>query len=185
MKKRHIGRVSVSADFIGHIGLYTIGYILGISINEIHMRKLHIGIKSVSADYAIVISVSASVSADMKIRYISGYRYWPIWKNSYRLPITMDDQNWKIPKLSKLKFWLGLPNRNSACISFSNSTLILDNFRLIFAKSYGKKVICVQIKKTHKRFHWNNFEQTKTKLLKHQNFAIFGSVVHWQCYTVA
>ena len=34
MKKRHIGRISVSADFIGHIGLYTIGYILGISINE-------------------------------------------------------------------------------------------------------------------------------------------------------
>ena len=29
---------------------------------------------SVSADYAIVISVSASVSADMKIRYIGGYR---------------------------------------------------------------------------------------------------------------
>ena len=39
MKKRHIGRVSVSADFIGHIGLYTIGYILGISINEMLMRK--------------------------------------------------------------------------------------------------------------------------------------------------
>ena len=33
---------------------------------------------SVSADYAIVISVSASVSADMKIRYIGGYRYRPI-----------------------------------------------------------------------------------------------------------
>ena len=39
---------------------------------------LCIGIKSVSADYAIVISVSASVSADMKIRYIGGYRYRPI-----------------------------------------------------------------------------------------------------------
>ena len=41
---------------------------------------------SVSADYAIVISVSASVSADMKIRYIGGYRYRPIWKNAYRSP---------------------------------------------------------------------------------------------------
>ena len=47
---------------------------------------LCIGIKSVSADYAIVISVSASVSADMKIRYIGGYRYRPIWKNAYRSP---------------------------------------------------------------------------------------------------
>ena len=41
---------------------------------------------SVSADYAIVISVSASVSADMKIRYIGGYRYRPIWKNAYLSP---------------------------------------------------------------------------------------------------
>ena len=44
---------------------------------------------SVSADYAIVISVSASVSADMKIRYIGGYRYRPIWKNAYRSPTTL------------------------------------------------------------------------------------------------
>ena len=133
-KKRHIGRVSVSADFIGHIGLYTIRYILGISINEMLMRKwddtknvtsyvplssilihwkliylrleklmweklwkwnffMHFLIlfyvsvlTSVSANYAIVISVSASVSADMKIRYISGYQYLPIWKNAYRSP---------------------------------------------------------------------------------------------------
>ena len=134
MKKRHIGRILVSADFIGHIGLYTIGYILGISINEMLMRKwddtknvtsyvplsliliyyklinlrleklmceklwkwkilMHFltlfyvsVLTSVSADYAIVISVSASVSADMKIRYIGGYRYRPIWKNAYRSP---------------------------------------------------------------------------------------------------
>ena len=39
MKKRHIGRVSVSADFIGHIGLYTIGYILLLSLNEMLKRK--------------------------------------------------------------------------------------------------------------------------------------------------
>ena len=124
MKKRHIGRVSVSADFIGHIGLYTIGYILGISINEMLMRKwddtknvtsyvplssiliyqklinlrleklmceklwkwkilMHLltlfyasVLTSVLANYAIVISVSAN----MKIRYNSGYRHQPIWK---------------------------------------------------------------------------------------------------------
>ena len=44
---------------------------------------------SVSADYATVISVSASVSADMKIRYIGGYRYRPIWKNAYRSPTSV------------------------------------------------------------------------------------------------
>ena len=42
---------------------------------------------SVSADYAIVISVLASVSADMKIRYIGGYRYRPIWKSDISVVI--------------------------------------------------------------------------------------------------
>ena len=41
---------------------------------------------SVSADYAIVISVS--VSTDMKIWYIGGYRYRPISKNAYRSSTT-------------------------------------------------------------------------------------------------
>ena len=41
---------------------------------------------SVSADYAIVISVSASVSANMKIRYIGGYQFLWIWKNAYQSP---------------------------------------------------------------------------------------------------
>ena len=61
---------------------------------------------SVSADYAIVISVSASVSADMKIRYIGGYRYRPIWKNAYRSPTNPSKHQQMIKEiLIKLYAW--------------------------------------------------------------------------------
>ena len=90
---------------------------------------LCIGIKSVSADYAIVISVSA----DMKIRYIGGYRYRPIWKNAYRSPTIWEYKRW-----DEGRAWTnGLQSKSfkkfgrPCCSSMSFGALIKFHFTLV------------------------------------------------------